>query len=280
LPWPGTRLPLVLHVTQTLRDAGVGPVAVVTGEHHDLIAAALTTAGVAVLYNPRHPEGQLGSLLHGLRWAFARTAGDWVLSTLVDVPRVQGATVRALLEAPLTGAVRAVRPVHDDRHGHPVIWHRDVLPLLDAADPAQGARVVMRALASQGTVRDVEVDDAGVLVDLDTPGDYEAMTRAEGRWTDMALPDLTQLTLLAIESARTGNAHALRHALASGVPVDAPAGGDSLLTLACRHGHVEAARVLLEHGADPSMRDASGVRARDIAIAVGALEIAALLDHA
>ena len=92
------------------------------------------------------------------------------------------------------------------------------------------------------------------------------------------LPDLAQLTLLAFESVRTGDVGTLRRALAAGVGVDIPiAGGDSLLALACRHGHVEAARVLLDHGADPAIRDASGVSALDIARAMGAADVVALL---
>ena len=179
LPWPATQVPLVVHVTETLRDAGIGPVGVVTGEHHDLIAAAVAGADVQVLFNPRHPEGQLGSLLHGLRWALAQTDGDWVLATLVDVPRVQSSTVQALKRAAANGDVRAVRPAYGDRHGHPVLWRRDVLPLLEAADQAQGARTIMRSLAAEGAVCELPVDDAGVLTDLDTPEDYAAWVKAE-----------------------------------------------------------------------------------------------------
>jgi len=180
LPWPATQEPLAVHVMQTLREAGIGSLGVVTGEHHDLIAAALVSADVEVLYNPRHLEGQLGSLLHGLRWAFAQTDGDWALATLVDVPSVRSSTVRAVAQAPVSADVRAIRPVCDGRHGHPVVWRRDVLALLQAADPAQGARTIMRALAAQGAVCDMPVDDAGVLNDLDTPEDYAALTRAGG----------------------------------------------------------------------------------------------------
>lgn len=179
LPWPITHVPLVLHVMETLRDAGIEPLGVVTGEHHDLIAPVLEGTGGAALFNPRHPEGQLGSLLHGLRWAFARTAGDWVLATLVDVPRVQSSTVRALVEATGGTDARAVRPAYGDKHGHPVVWRRDVLALLESSEPALGARTVMRSLAAQGAVLDLPVDDAGVLTDLDTPEEYEAWVTHE-----------------------------------------------------------------------------------------------------
>lgn len=177
LRWPSTEVPIVRHVTQTLRDAGVGPLAVVTGHHHDRIAPELDGTGVAVLHNARHDEGQLSSLLHGLRWAFAQTDGPWALVTLVDVPAVRVSTVTALLAAATRDdRSRAVRPTRGASHGHPVIWRRDTLPLLEAAEPTQGARSVMRALAAAGAVLDMEVDDDGVFRDIDTPDDYARLT--------------------------------------------------------------------------------------------------------
>ena len=186
LPWPSSGEPFVVHVTRTLRDAGASPVAVVTGMHHDTIAAAVAAHDIPVLFNPRHAEGQLSSLQHGLAWAFARTDGLWALMTLVDVPGVSVATVRALLEAAATTSTAlAVRPAIDGRHGHPVVWRRDVLPMLAAADPAVGARAVMHALAKDGLVADVRVEDRGVLVDVDTVQDYEEQVRRATRPTDV-----------------------------------------------------------------------------------------------
>lgn len=173
LPWPPTGLPFVIHVTNTLRDAGLAPVGVVTGAHHDALAPVLAAAGVTTLFNPRHEEGQLASLQHGLAWAFAQTDGDWALVTLVDVPGVARDTVQTLVAATRGTTARTVRPAMGTRHGHPVVWHRDTLPLLLSADPARGARAVVHALAAAGQVLDVPVADGGVLLDVDTAEDYE-----------------------------------------------------------------------------------------------------------
>lgn len=177
LPWPATNAPFVVHVTETLRNAGARCLGVVTGAHHDLIAPALEGHPVTLLYNPRHADGQLASLLHGLSWGFAQTTGPWVMVTLVDVPGVRPDTVRAIADATISGEFLAIRPATGGRHGHPVVWRRAALPWLEAADPALGARAVMRALAADGAVRDVEVDDLGVLTDVDTPEQYAALTR-------------------------------------------------------------------------------------------------------
>ena len=64
-----------------------------------------------------------------------------------------------------------LRAVHGGRHGHPVIFKREVFEALRAADPAVGAKAVMRAIG----VEDIEVDDPGILQDVDTPEDYTSL---------------------------------------------------------------------------------------------------------
>lgn len=177
LPWPDPASPIVRHVTNTLRDAGLASLAVITGAHHDQIAPIFEQTDVRVLYNARHEDGQIASLQAGLRWAFAHPGDDWALVTLVDVPAVTSATVRRLLEHAAGTDALVIRPICDGRHGHPVLWRRAAAALLEGAEPAQGGRGVVRSLAAQGQVLDVPVDDQGVLVDVDTPAEYEALIR-------------------------------------------------------------------------------------------------------
>ena len=65
-----------------------------------------------------------------------------------------------------------VRPVSGDRHGHPVLIDRSLFPRLRTADPASGAKPVIRAHVS--AAGDVAVDDEGAFLDIDTPAEYEA----------------------------------------------------------------------------------------------------------
>lgn len=175
LPWPppdGPQ-PAVACLVRALDAAGLGPIGVITGAHHDAIEAVLDPAQAAVIFNPLHETGQLASLRCGLTWA-SETGSPWALVTLVDVVGVRHATMRQLADVALTSsaAAWAVRPVCGQRHGHPVLWHRRALALIDAADPAQGARQVMRQLAAQGLVIDVPVDDRAVIRDHDTWEEY------------------------------------------------------------------------------------------------------------
>lgn len=180
LPHPASGLSLVGHVTNVLRNAGARPTAVVTGLHHGRLVAALEGAPVACLFNPRHDRGQLTSLQRALAWVRTIAGAEWLLVTLVDVPAVSTETVARLIAATRTTPADAIRPLHEGRHGHPVLWRRRAWPLLDAADLDAGARHVMRLLAEQGRVEDVPVDDPGVLRDLDTPEDYRRFQRDHG----------------------------------------------------------------------------------------------------
>ena len=93
------------------------------------------------------------------------------LVTLIDVPLVNAATVRILLQEYRGGASLIVRPTRDGRHGHPVIFDRALFDELRKANPAEGAKEVVRAYSAE--LLNVEVDDEGAFTDIDTPEDYE-----------------------------------------------------------------------------------------------------------
>ena len=66
-----------------------------------------------------------------------------------------------------------VRPVRGNEHGHPVLIDRSVFDLLRRADPAAGAKPVVRAHATPAG--DVAVTDEGAFTDVDTPDEYERL---------------------------------------------------------------------------------------------------------
>ena len=61
------------------------------------------------------------------------------------------------------------------------------------------------------------------------------------------------------EHARAGRAQELAELLDMGLPPNLlNENGDSLLMLACYHGHADAARALLAHGGDPALANDRG----------------------
>ena len=159
------------RVTRTLLDAGVEDIVVVVGADADAIrAGARPRSGVRIVDNPDYEHGQLTSLLAGLR-AIDTERTTAALVTLIDVPLVSAATVRTLIAAQRERGAPVVRPVSRGRHGHPVIFGRALFHELQDADPAQGAKPVVRAHAAE--MIEVPIDDEGAFTDIDTREDYE-----------------------------------------------------------------------------------------------------------
>ena len=98
--------------------------------------------------------------------------------TLIDVPLVSVATVRTLIGAQREHGAPVVRPVSNGRHGHPVIFGRALFAELRGADPAQGAKPVVRAHAAE--MIEVPIDDEGAFTDIDTREDYERIIGRPG----------------------------------------------------------------------------------------------------
>jgi molybdenum cofactor cytidylyltransferase len=164
----------VRRIIETLRAGGIDGIAVVLRPHHSEAAAEVVAGGGRVVVNPRADDGQLSSLIAGLD-AVDAPGVDAVLVTLVDVPLIQPSTVRALLERAGRSSASVLRAVYRGAHGHPVIFTRGVFGALRAADPALGAKAVLRHVH----VEDVEVDDPFVARDFDTPDEYEQLRANE-----------------------------------------------------------------------------------------------------
>ena len=171
---PSASETFVARVVRTLREGGLADVVVVCRpDDHELREhlAQLRPEPAAVV-NPQPERGQLSSLLAGIAYAEAQGA-DAVVVLPVDIPQVQPRSVAAVLRALRTGSTPIVRATHGGRHGHPVAFRATIFSELRDADPGLGARAVLRS--SPGRVENVEVDDPGVLRDVDLPEDYERL---------------------------------------------------------------------------------------------------------
>ena len=159
------------RIVRTFLDAGVDDVIVVVGHDADLIAASFSESGLPARFvvNREYDRGQLSSLVAGLG-VVDRPGVSAVLVTLVDVPLVSTATVRAVVERYRATRAPIVRPTSGARHGHPLLIDRSLFDALRAADPSTGAKPIVRAHATADG--DIAVDDEGAFTDIDTEEDY------------------------------------------------------------------------------------------------------------
>jgi CTP:molybdopterin cytidylyltransferase MocA len=148
-------------IAATLASAGVAPVTIVVNH-------GLPDPPQDAVVNPNPSAGMLFSLKCGLR-SF-RESLDAVLVWPVDHPLVKRDTVVAMIAAAKETGAPVVVPTHGGKRGHPVLFAARVFPELLAADPSLGARSVVHAHDDR---LELDVEDDGVVFDIDTPEDYE-----------------------------------------------------------------------------------------------------------
>ena len=129
---------------------------------------SLATVTVIDPTPPPDPNGVAGD--EAFAWHRGVVEG---LVTLVDVPLVSAATVRAVVESYRVTHAPVVRPTSGARHGHPLLLDRSVFAALRAAAPETGAKPIVRAHASPAG--DIPIDDEGAFTDIDTPGEYQRL---------------------------------------------------------------------------------------------------------
>ncbi|MBY0242638.1 MAG: nucleotidyltransferase family protein [Burkholderiaceae bacterium] len=129
----------------------------------DAVAAELKKLGCEVVTCDTADTGMAASLVCAL--GQASDAQGWIVA-LGDMPRVHRHTLLSLQYALQQGAGIAA-PMYRGQRGNPVGFSRQYLPQLLALQGDQGARGILKHYP----VREVAVDDAGILQDIDTPAD-------------------------------------------------------------------------------------------------------------
>ena len=135
----------------------------------DGVGTCLSNQGCEVVVCPDASEGMGASLAFAV--SHARNAAGWVIA-LADMPYVQPATFRAVLEALRAGADIAV-PVYQKRRGNPVGFSARYLSDLLSMGGDQGARRLLNSFP----VTEVSVEDPGIHQDIDTRNDLAGFSR-------------------------------------------------------------------------------------------------------
>lgn len=175
LPFRGGTL--VGSLVASLRGGGVSTVVLVTAPGDEDLQAWARDAGVAVAVNPAPERGMLSTILEGLEAlggaaALARR-GELLLVSPADLPAVRPDTIARLIrEATESGAPLAL-PVYRGKRGHPLAITPELIPEIETLDPAVGLRQ-LRDRHEAGLLQ-IEVEDAGVVLDVDTPEEYERL---------------------------------------------------------------------------------------------------------
>ncbi len=169
--------PLVRIAVEAALRSSASHVVVVTGHEADKVADALTGLDVTLVHNPDYAEGLSTSLRAGI--AAVPEAADAAAVCLADMPGVTADIIDRLIGAfdPAAGKLIAL-PTHKGKRGNPVLWGRRFFAALSAIHGDVGARHLIGEHAD--AVAEVELDDAAVTRDVDTPEALARLQAADG----------------------------------------------------------------------------------------------------
>ena len=160
-------VPIGVAAARNLIDAIPDSIAVVRPRDARL-AAHFSDAGLRVVPCVNAGDGMSATLACGI--AATVDADGWIIA-LGDMPWIAPATIRAIAEAVASGA-DIVAPSYRGQRGHPVGFSRRHRDALSSLTGDAGARSLIER--NLGRMTWIDVDDAGVVQDVDTPSDVLA----------------------------------------------------------------------------------------------------------
>ncbi len=158
--------PVIAHSAAALEPCDQ-IIAVVQGDDQPL-QSMLKTLGIDWVVNPEPERGMGYSIACAIK-ATSPVDGWCILPA--DMPELQASTTQQLVDALRAGAELAA-PFYQNQRGHPVAFSAGFMNELVVLDGDVGARHILHQYTAQLTA--IDIDDAGMLKDIDKPVDLEA----------------------------------------------------------------------------------------------------------
>jgi molybdenum cofactor cytidylyltransferase len=157
------------RVLDTLTEI-CGKIVVVSGHHRESTALIINKyPNVTMVVNKDYDSGMFSSVKRGV----SEMNRDFFLVP-GDYPLIKKETYEKLMDE----AGDMVVPVYNGRKGHPVLIRHNLIESI-LSEPIDSNLKVFR---DRQNVQYIEVDDEGILLDVDTPEDlFEIRKKAEGR---------------------------------------------------------------------------------------------------
>jgi molybdenum cofactor cytidylyltransferase len=166
LPW-GKGFTLLSYQIEQWRQARFTPLVVLSAENSPMLERHCRHA-VPLIHS--HPEaGKTSSILRGLQAMPPEV--EVIAISAVDQPRPSW-IYQTLVQAHIDQDVLVTAPTHQQRLGHPLLFsHRAMPALAGISEVSLGLRQLIRQWRSD--VQTIELDTAQVLLDINTPTEYQ-----------------------------------------------------------------------------------------------------------
>ena len=167
-------------VISTFLQAGISDITVVLGHRADDLKPLLDRSHVRWIVNERYDEGMYSSVVSGVSGLCAARADvKGVFLLPVDMPLISSFTIKKITMAYSRSGSHIFYPTYLKQRGHPPLIPSDLFPEILAWNGPGGLQSLLERHEARAC--EIEVQDQGILMDIDTPEDYSEICRVYGK---------------------------------------------------------------------------------------------------
>lgn len=175
LPWGESTV--IGHLVAQWRKAGAAQVAAVCPPGPHVINQELDRIGLPCqqrIVNPEPARGMFSSIQCAANWnGWVPNLTHWAIA-LGDQPHLTAQTLQAVVNFASQLPASICQPSRNGRPRHPIFLPRDIFRQVAGANSETMKEFLQ---TNRERVRMLDVDDAGLDLDLDTPADYQRAVR-------------------------------------------------------------------------------------------------------
>lgn len=175
---------LLEHALNSVRNSSADEIILVLGSAAGQIQQSISTKDLKVVVNDAYREGMGSSLRTGI--SAVNPDAEGALIVLGDQPFVRSSTLDRLIEHHHRSRPQIVIPTYKGFRGNPVLLDRSVFPELMHISGDIGCRAIFGNHTEN--ISKLAVDDAGILLDVDTREDFQKLAASRGWAGEAALP--------------------------------------------------------------------------------------------
>ena len=146
---------------------------IVLGYKHEEVMKTLKLEYEKVVINEEYEKGMSSSLKKGVL-NISKDSEAFAIF-LADMPLIKEKSIEKVINEFNERSCLIVAPIFNKVIGHPVIFHRNLIPEIINLEGDIGAKKVIEKYKDEACF--IEIDDEGVLIDIDTPKDLEKVLK-------------------------------------------------------------------------------------------------------
>ena len=163
------------RIFSSLGETGIREILVVTGHNREETEEEISRLGGKSAFNPRFSQGMFTSVQAGIASLASSARAFFLLPA--DIPLVRSSTLRLLLAKGSPDNI--VYPVFLGKRGHPPLIGASFIHAILSYDGEGGLRKFLESREEWS--ENIPVADEGILLDMDTPSDFQKITRRARR---------------------------------------------------------------------------------------------------